>query len=828
MSLSPEQETALIAAVRIFQPLALPPLPDQWRSIAIIVLNDADMAQDCERAFLNLFERASGIIDAAGACLHFRSRTQHSLPAEAVHSVMASATQAPTASMPYTAPAADSMPVASAAETQQMPYDLFAVPFRPFEASDEQRVVVAKSATHNVIVSAQPGSGKTATITALAHFNRDTPILVLTYSKRLQHDSKKRLIPYENVKVYTFHAFASKLFSRPVKTDEILHQLRVERTPPRYTGRDFRRLVVDEIQDMTDLLYWLTCMIIKVVFLDRGVSPQIVVLGDPRQSIYDYKGASERYLTHSRHLFGEYSSWPWATLTLSKSFRLSRQTVDFVKHVMLRGDSDMVGSHDGPKPIYIYENVFVADRMLPHLLPLITQYGPENTAILAPSIRRRDGLPTPPIALITDELSKRRMFVTVHLSDEYPLNPKTMEGKLVVTTFHQFKGCERRLVIVYGADFCYFRYYARGVPTYECTNPLFVAFTRAIEQLVVVHHKQNKPLPFMDHTKLGQYAEIRGAWPPSSQSLMNEPGSGRPEMELPQTISVTELFRFLSERVIYQLVRNYLRITRIWPSEVDMEADHSGSGIIQVEDCVLLSAEPPRYEFVADLSGTAVTIALQHQITGRIRLPGEICYDPTANGVLQSLTASDYLKIAADYENAISGYASRRIQLEMQPYDWLTLALPTALERLRRCFDDPTTLSFESPVQATYSIDQATIRICGYTDVQVRNGKAGIWEIKFMQEISNVHFLQLALYGYLWAADKGVSTLPPMWLYNVKSDECWRLQASMDGVREVIAVILRHKYASVNRLSDEAFDSACHAIRDEVQSLFQVAHHNGV
>lgn len=76
---------------------------------------------------------------------------------------------------------------------------------KTFKPSPEQKAIVESLKENNVIVSARPGSGKTATAKFVVQANEDTPILVLTYSARLKQDTKKKLDGYKNVGVYTFH-----------------------------------------------------------------------------------------------------------------------------------------------------------------------------------------------------------------------------------------------------------------------------------------------------------------------------------------------------------------------------------------------------------------------------------------------------------------------------------------------------------------------------------------------------------------------------------------------------------------------------------------------
>jgi hypothetical protein len=76
---------------------------------------------------------------------------------------------------------------------------------RKFKPSPAQLAIVEACKTHNVMVSARPGSGKTATAEAIVRANPSTRIAVITYSKRLQLDTQKRLEGYRNADVFTFH-----------------------------------------------------------------------------------------------------------------------------------------------------------------------------------------------------------------------------------------------------------------------------------------------------------------------------------------------------------------------------------------------------------------------------------------------------------------------------------------------------------------------------------------------------------------------------------------------------------------------------------------------
>jgi superfamily I DNA/RNA helicase len=90
----------------------------------------------------------------------------------------------------------------------------------------------------------------------------------------------------------------------------------------------------------------------------------------------------------------------------------------------------------------------------------------------------------PRLPPLTNALSERYGIpVAVSTSDDVPLDADVVNGKLTVSTYHQFKGMERDLVFVYGADSGYFTFIGRDLPDDRCPNATFVALTRARKQV---------------------------------------------------------------------------------------------------------------------------------------------------------------------------------------------------------------------------------------------------------------------------------------------------------------------------------------------------------
>lgn len=226
---------------------------------------------------------------------------------------------------------------------------------RSFIPSPEQAAIVQHCELHNVMVSARPGSGKTSTAEALVRANPSVPIAVVTYSKRLQLATQLRLADYPLADAFTFHGLATRLFGDMVYNDSILRTLRQKKATPIWSNMpDYGLVVLDELQDMTSDLYWLSCAFITALTRRNGVAPRLLCLGDQKQAIYEFRGADARYLSQTPTIFSPMSPYPWENMKLAQSFRLSHQTSTFVNEAFLGGDDYIKGSHNGAKPIYVH------------------------------------------------------------------------------------------------------------------------------------------------------------------------------------------------------------------------------------------------------------------------------------------------------------------------------------------------------------------------------------------------------------------------------------------------------------------------------------------
>ncbi|KAF5700521.1 P-loop containing protein [Fusarium globosum] len=624
----------------------------------------------------------------------------------------------------------------------------------------------------NVVVSARPGSGKTATIEAIAAAHPDKRIGSILFSKRLQSETSHRLKKYHNSDVYTFHGMAGVLLRQVVPSDEALIKLLEDINKcgklPRWASNPFDIIVLDEFQDCNPETFWLVECFVRANNLRKGGQPaRIVVLGDERQSIYRFRGADPRYLTLAPEVLGPISPYPFAEVQLGNSFRLSSSAVQFINRVFLGGEQYISSSKRGPKPIVLRCNIWDSLAVAGAISPLIKRYKPENCVIIAPSIRTKG-----PLQDLTNALAQvYGLPINVPTDEETPLDDIVINGKLCISTIHQFKGRERKLVILLGIDASYFQFFGRDLPDDGCPNEVYVALTRSLQQLILVHNDESKMMPCVSLDSLYDTAKIVTLT--KKRTKISHPDlPGRPlelGLMLPKSCGAREITRYVQGDALDKLVERHLRVDRLAPPLPRHEH-------INIRNVVLSDPKKGLYESVSDINGLVVAGALELETAGTLRslgLPSEEEVDETLLKCPEKLVAWLCRK-ACEYEASLSGYLPRVIQMEDHKYDWIK---PEDLILARRRLDSELVdsaqrLNFEVEMQQQFYIDGQETQLCGRADIvnnstTESNGDMDnrtVWEIKFVSSLSNEHVIQTCVYAYLLGSESG--KLPRIILYN--------------------------------------------------------------
>ncbi|KAF4981743.1 hypothetical protein FZEAL_2545 [Fusarium zealandicum] len=698
----------------------------------------------------------------------------------------------------------------------------------PFVPSPQQTKVATLSRSQNVVVSARPGSGKTATAEAIIAANPDKRVAVLTYSKRLQLDTYRRLITHDNCEVFTFHGMAGLLFQTVMSNDAKLSEQRARVSQnnelPQWDYAPFDIIVLDEFQDCTELIFWLiSCFIVANEQTSGGTCPRLVVLGDERQSIYHFRGADHRYLTLAPELLGPISPYPFVQVPLSESFRLSDQCVRFVNYTFLEGELYIASSKAGPQPIVLRCNPNRSYALAKRISSLIEYYGAENCAVVAPYLRNHK-----PLKDLINILSEDyKVPIAVPMDDEAPLSDKVIGGKMCVSTIHQFKGSERDLVILFGIDSAFFSHIGRDLPDDRCPNMVFVALTRAKEQLVLVHDERKKLMPFVSVKALYETTQVIDMTR-KHRDLQKPDAPGRPlelGLSLPSRIGVRDMVRHIKDESLKSVIESHLCVRKL--ASPMPEKDH-----INIPDVVPSNRENRFYESVSDINGVVVVADFELAVTGELKALG--LYKGMVDRIPLPLSPLERVawlcRYACEYEACLSGYKPRNIQMRDSKFDWVGPDdLAHAQMRLEQeVGDSAANLRFEVEVDKEIKVDNQRTQLHGRADIVLVSPSPDckddetietVWEIKFVSELSDEHIIQVCTYGYLLAQRSGA--LPRIMLYNVRNGEKWEItpRDGQEGLWRMLESVLRLRYTSTGEMEHDEFIDMCTRTTKEVLSL---------
>ncbi|TFB00535.1 hypothetical protein CCMA1212_007640 [Trichoderma ghanense] len=698
---------------------------------------------------------------------------------------------------------------------------------RPFVPSPEQQKVVKLCTEHNVVVSARPGSGKTATAEAIVAAYPHLRVAVLCYSKALQLDTQRRLNKYPNVEAFTFHKMARLLFDVDLHDDIVLSQ-EIQRAIalnklPQGQSEPFDILVLDEFQDCTELIFKLVNIFIRVNEAKRGgKSARLVVLGDERQSIYQFRGADYRYLTAAAELLGPLSPSSFVQLPLDQSFRLSKETVQFVNDAFLGGETYISSSKPGPKPIILNCNRWDRYTLAKELVPLIKRHGAKNTAIIAPAIRNNR-----PLKYLTNTLvEKFGVPVAEPIDDEGPLKDDVIKEKLCISTIHQFKGRERDLVILLGMDASFFKYAGRHLPDDRCPNEVFVALTRAAEQLVLVNDQGKEQMSFVSVDALYKTANVINL--KDKDFKIASPGEpGRPVelgLLLPKLVAVSDIARHVRGDFLEKIIQHELSIHELSPPLP--KEQH-----VKIRDTVISDPKRRFHEAISDINGLVVAAAFEHDITGEITM---VKRDSEGNRKYLPVCPEEQIswlsRQACQYLADTSGWRPRLVQMKDHAFDWIGANhLNVARGRLHdELGNSASNLRFEVPLRQIFSLDREETEILGRADIVLGSTPSkgneseiveSVWEIKFVSQLSNSHIVQTCTYAYLLASESG--QIPRIMLYNVRDGQKLEMtpRNGLEGLRRMIASILRLKYTAVDEMEEEVFMKMCSEATQEILDL---------
>ncbi|KUI53478.1 hypothetical protein VP1G_01013 [Cytospora mali] len=721
--------------------------------------------------------------------------------------------------------------------------------------SPEQQVAINTllHTNDNLIIDAIAGSGKTTTILHLAQAAPGTPFLVLVYNRRLMSETEERVgsLGLKNVTVLNYHTLGTRYYTHECATDQGLKRV-VENDMPIIAGMnlpEFSVLVMDEQQDMTPILKRFMDKVIRDKgFIDNDRRPKhsktplrVVVLGDKRQELYSFNNADSRFLTMAdrRQVFGYINDYRWVSATQTTSNRVTQQNVDFINQQMLKQPSGMEmravrhQSKNGipfPKPRYVIGDPY--EDVLDEVLRLLDtcDLSPADIIVLAPSVRGSS-----PVVHLANGLALRGFPVFRSDSDVSDIAPEVAHGKVLICTYHQAKGIERKASIVLGFDQDYHTWYNKvaEVPT-TVSNPQYVAATRALEHLVLIHNYQSPALPFVDLETVKNTCDLFTARP-----LQIEPPSERVRMP---NFNVTALCRNLSETLITECLRRL---------NFQMLAEPAFG--VQPPSPTEINDKYDLLEGVSSITGTAVPAIFQWRQMRRINIASgplkllkpqkrvpkrrnqlrelpdmyfkklELVEEAYEKG---SLTTSDILYLSILDMAAKDGDITKILAIPLDRYNWFSeahcndihftlnsLPVPARITRGGIFFENIKYHKFDTITHGggpTNPTKKSGIILTGAMDIS-RPGRMNktVWEIKYTESLAPEHLLQTALYMLLLGESSSG------FLVSARTGQTVRiLPKTPDSLMEILQILVNAKSGGeqtrlLNTYSDEEFLDEC-------------------
>lgn len=372
----------------------------------------------------------------------------------------------------------------------------------------EQKKVIKSLKYNNVVVDSIAGAGKTTTVIHICKKFSSKLILLLTYNSKLKQETKTKIDNnnINNIDVHTYHSYCYQ-YNNKCNTDSGIRE--VLENNDYIIKKKYDIIIIDEAQDMTPLYYSVIHSIFSKYSLEERINLRICILGDKRQSIYQFNNADSRYITLYNEIY-KINNCNWIKCNLTTTYRLSENMVNFVNKCILKSDSlvySNINNSIESVDYYLtsqYESKIIYNNIIEDS---IKKYGISNVMIIAPSVKEK----TPFKKLVNFISLTTKYPVYIPNSDDSAIDQKTFEKKLVFLTFHQSKGLERECVIVFGIDQSYNKYYNKNIvgnPN-SCPNTIYVALTRAKKKLIILHDYSFSFLPFIEMRELSNYTNIK-------------------------------------------------------------------------------------------------------------------------------------------------------------------------------------------------------------------------------------------------------------------------------------------------------------------------------
>ena len=686
-------------------------------------------------------------------------------------------------------------------------------PIINIKLSDEQNNIIKFKS--NIKIDAVAGSGKTTTILHMSLENPIKKIFQITYNNLLKREVRKKAseLCIKNVEIHTYHSLAVKYYNLYAYTDEEIKKIISSNQSINKNYYQIDILFIDETQDMVLDYYKL----IKKFIADTNSQPQIIILGDKYQGIYDFKGANTKFLTLADKIWNV----EFKNFNLSTSYRLTNQIAWFINNIML-GYKRIDTVKNGCKVDYYISNPFTIYKKIgKYLIDNIKKKKilASDIFILIPSLKTIDS----PYKKLENYLVRHDIKCITPISDDTKLDDKTILNKVVFTTYHQAKGRERKIVVLYNFDNSYVEYYTREtiLSTKICPNILYVGATRASEKLILIQDFNAKPLDFLDHTKLKSNNYLNIIQTETPPNLTNIQKITKLKSDI-KKVNVTELVKFISSTtldIIIPLVENNLFIETKPPNDkpihIPNKIEITNGNVVLWEDISDLNGLviPAILESKLNHSTSTIENYVQEKLQNKFELNGCSKYMGKIN--IPCVTIRDFLKIGNIYTSLQNKLHAKLAQIKK--YNWLDEKMISKSHSFMDMINLDTIFEITINSNPESTLDWLEYEHDLYGIIQLKGRLDAITteyvcEFKCVDYLSIEHKLQLVIYYWMWiqANMSDIYGNKKFSLINIKSGQILELNITQYYlIKQIVNLLFDEKYLEKKNLTDLEFINMC-------------------
>tara|TARA_B110000967_G_scaffold184697_1_gene204350 strand:+ start:9032 stop:11170 length:2139 start_codon:yes stop_codon:yes gene_type:complete len=700
---------------------------------------------------------------------------------------------------------------------------------------EQKKIIYHVKEGKNVIVDSVAGTGKTTVILSVAKNVKTKQILQITYNKSLKHEVREKIEKenINNIQVHTYHSLAYKYYSRSGHKDIEINRIIQDDKRLIKPIEEFDLLVIDEAQDMTYLYFQLIVKYVK----DYGKPIQILILGDYMQGLYEFKGSDVRFLTLAKEIWvnsGILINNNFKLCTMKTSYRITNQMSKFINNVMI-GSERMLADKEDMHVNYIRNTRYNIEKIVYYEISKLLTEGvkPNEIFVLGGSVKGENSN----IRRLENMLVVNNIPCHVPMLENENIDERVTNGKVVFTTFHSVKGRERKYVFVVGFDNNYFRFYGRTLNREICPNTLYVACTRGSKGLYLLEYDNrpgDRPLEFLqlNHRDMKQeedYIHFRGMHQTYFQKIDES------EQLHQVRITATDLIKFVSISVIQEVttILDKIIIVENEPEEtieIPSIIQTSGGYYEEVSDLNGIAITSMYYDYLKDIwddNDKSILLELIEDKLEEIKGKKRDFLDKYIENLPEKVeTIEDYLYMANVNLALQESLYFKLNQIGREEYGWLSEeVLLKCRERLRDVIsgdsqnkqpiieEDIMHMSWEeehTKIDELLKEDFSEIfRFTGRVDLIT---ETTLWELKCTSEISTDHILQLIIYAWLYQMRPGYdeeSDKKIFKLFNIKTGELIRLDATIEELNTIIILLLKNRYQKNIIKTDEEFIQSC-------------------